>query len=55
MDHPPLPPTKPILTRGLISWLACVGLVITAGTLSVISWAEQMHGQPGQLALPALR
>jgi Ca2+-transporting ATPase len=44
MDRPPLPPTKPILTRGLIVWLAFVGLVMTVGTLSVISWAEQMHG-----------
>ena len=44
MDRPPLPPTKPILTRGLIIWLACVGLVITAGTLGVISWAEHAHG-----------
>ena len=34
MDRPPLPPTKPILTRGLIIWLACVGLVITAGNPS---------------------
>ena len=40
MDRPPLPPTKPILTRGLIVWLAFVGLVMTVGTLSVISWAE---------------
>jgi Ca2+-transporting ATPase len=44
MDRPPLPPTTPILNRGLIIWLACVGLVISAGTLGVISWAEQMHG-----------
>jgi P-type Ca2+ transporter type 2C len=44
MDRTPLPPTKPILTRGLIVWLAFVGLVMTVGTLSVISWAEHMHG-----------
>jgi Ca2+-transporting ATPase len=44
MDRPPLPPTKPILTRGLIVWLALVGLVMTVGTLSVISWAEHEHG-----------
>jgi Ca2+-transporting ATPase len=43
MDRPPLPPTKPILTRGLIVWLAFVGLVMTVGTLSVISWAEHEH------------
>jgi Ca2+-transporting ATPase len=44
MDRPPLPPAKPILTRGLIIWLAYAGLVITAGTLGVISWAEHAHG-----------
>ena len=44
MDRPPLQPTKPILTRGLIIWLAFVGLVMTVGTLSVISWAQQVHG-----------
>jgi len=44
MDRPPLPPAKPILTRGLIVWLAFVGLVMTVGTLSVISWAEHVHG-----------
>ena len=44
MDRPPLPPTKPILTRGLIVWLALVGLVMTVGTLGVISWAEHEHG-----------
>jgi Ca2+-transporting ATPase len=44
MDRPPLPPTKPILTRSLIVWLALVGLVMTVGTLSVISWAEHEHG-----------
>jgi Ca2+-transporting ATPase len=44
MDRPPLPPTKPILTRGLIVWLAFVGLVMTVGTLGVISWAEHVHG-----------
>jgi Ca2+-transporting ATPase len=43
MDRPPLPPTKPILTRGLIVWLAFVGMVMTVGTLSVISWAEHEH------------
>ncbi|HTQ94395.1 MAG TPA: HAD-IC family P-type ATPase [Streptosporangiaceae bacterium] len=44
MDRPPLPPTKPILTRGLIVWLALVGLIMTVGTLGVISWAEHVHG-----------
>jgi Ca2+-transporting ATPase len=44
MDRPPLPPGRPILTRGLIVWLAFVGLLMAIGTLSVISWAEQVHG-----------
>src|SRR4029077_1568267 len=44
MDRPPLPPGRPILTRGLIVWLAFVGLLMAIGTLSVIRWAEQVHG-----------
>jgi Ca2+-transporting ATPase len=44
MDLPPLPPAKPILTRGLIAWLALAGLLMAIGTLSVISWADQTHG-----------
>jgi Ca2+-transporting ATPase len=44
MDRPPLPPSRPILTRGLIIWLAFVGLLMAVGTLGVISWAEQTHG-----------
>ena len=44
MDRPPLPPGRPILTRALIVWLAFAGLLMAIGTLSVISWAEQVHG-----------
>jgi Ca2+-transporting ATPase len=44
MDRPPRPPGRPILTRGLTVWLAFVGLLMAAGTLGVISWAEQAHG-----------
>jgi len=44
MERPPLPPSRPILTRGLIVWLAFVGLLIATGTLSVISWADRAHG-----------
>jgi Ca2+-transporting ATPase len=44
MDRPPLPPGRPILTRGLIVWLAFAGLLMAIGTLGVISWAEQVHG-----------
>ncbi len=44
MDRPPLPPSRPILTRALIVWLALAGLLMAIGTLSVISWADQAHG-----------
>jgi P-type Ca2+ transporter type 2C len=44
MERPPLPPSRPILTRALIVWLALVGLLMAIGTLSVISWADQEHG-----------
>jgi Ca2+-transporting ATPase len=44
MERPPRPPNRPILTRGLIVWLALVGLLTAIGTLGVISWAEQAHG-----------
>jgi len=46
MERPPLPPSRPILTRALIAWLAFAGLLMATGTLSVISWADQAHG-PG--------
>jgi Ca2+-transporting ATPase len=44
MERPPLPPSRPILTRGILIWLAFVGLLMAIGTLSVISWADQAHG-----------
>jgi P-type Ca2+ transporter type 2C len=44
MERQPRPPGRPILSRGLITWLVCVGLVIAIGTLGVVSWAEQAHG-----------
>jgi Ca2+-transporting ATPase len=44
MERPPLPPSRPILTRGILVWLAFVGLLTAIGTLSVISWADQAHG-----------
>jgi Ca2+-transporting ATPase len=43
MERPPRPPGQPILSSGLIAWLAGAGLVIAAGTLGVIHWAEQAH------------
>ena len=52
MDRPPLPPSRPILTRALIVWLALAGLLMAIGTLGVISWADQEHGlaSPGPWA-----
>ena len=44
MDRPPLPPGRPILTRGVLAWLAFAGLLMAIGTLSVISWADHAHG-----------
>src|SRR6478736_3180508 len=43
MERRPRPPDEPILTRGRFAWLIAVGLVMGAGTLGVISWAEQAH------------
>ena len=45
MERKPRQPDQPILTRGLMVWLVAVGLVMGAGTLGVISWAEQAHTQ----------
>ena len=44
MERPPLPPSRPILTRGILIWLAFVGLLTAIGTLGVVSWADQAHG-----------
>jgi Ca2+-transporting ATPase len=44
MERPPLPPDRPILTRGILIWLSFLGVLMAIGTLSVISWAEQAHG-----------
>jgi Ca2+-transporting ATPase len=43
MERRPRPPDEPILTRGRFAWLIAVGLVMGAGTLGVISWAERAH------------
>jgi Ca2+-transporting ATPase len=43
MERKPRQPDQPILTRGLIVWLATAGLVMGAGTLGVVSWGEQVH------------
>jgi Ca2+-transporting ATPase len=41
MERKPRPPDRPILTRGVIVWLVAAGLVMGAGTLGVVSWADQ--------------
>jgi Ca2+-transporting ATPase len=43
MDRKPRQPDQPILTRGLFAWLVTAGLIVGAGTLGVLSWAEQVH------------
>ena len=43
MDRKPRQPDQPILTRGLFTWLVTAGLIVGAGTLGVLSWAEQVH------------
>src|SRR5262249_53898437 len=43
MRRGPRQPDEPILPRGLMVWPVAVGLVMGAGTLAVIEWAEQTH------------
>jgi Ca2+-transporting ATPase len=45
MEREPRQPDQPILTRSLFAWLISAGLITGAGTLGVISWAEQAHTQ----------
>jgi Ca2+-transporting ATPase len=45
MDRPPRQPDQPILSGGLLAWLATVGLVIGVGTLGLTSWAEHGHSE----------
>src|SRR6516225_2650599 len=43
MDRKPRQPDEPILPRRLFMWLVTVGLIVGAGTLGVLSWAEQVR------------
>ena len=43
MDRKPRQPDQPILTRGLLVWLVTTGLIMGAGTLGVLTWAEQVR------------
>ena len=43
MERSPRAPGVPILSRGALGWLVVIGLVMAAGTLSVVNWADQSH------------
>jgi Ca2+-transporting ATPase len=43
MDRKPRRPEQPILTRGMMLWLVAVGIVVGAGTLGVLEWAERSY------------
>jgi len=45
MRQPPRPPGRPILTRGLLVWLVTAGVMMGAGTLGVISWADHTYSE----------
>ncbi len=45
MERRPRQSDRPILTRGGYAWLISAGLVMGAGTLGVLSWAEQVRTQ----------
>jgi len=45
MHQPPRPPGRPILTRGLLVWLVTAGVIMGAGTLGVISWADHTYSE----------
>jgi P-type Ca2+ transporter type 2C len=43
MERRPRPPSQPLLSRGVLSWLVSAGLVMAVCTLSLVSWAQQAH------------
>ena len=45
MGRKPRQPDQPILNRGRFAWLVSTGLVMGAGTLGVLRWAEQARTQ----------
>jgi Ca2+-transporting ATPase len=45
MEQPPRDPDIPVVPKGLMVWLATVGLVMGVFTLGVLSWAWQEHGE----------
>ena len=45
MEEPPRPKDQQILPRPLFVWLVVVGIVMAAGTLGVIVWADERYGE----------
>jgi P-type Ca2+ transporter type 2C len=44
MNVPPRPKEQQIMPRRLLTWLVSVGLVMAAGTLGVLAWADASYG-----------
>jgi Ca2+-transporting ATPase len=44
MEVPPRPKEQQIMPRRLLTWLVFVGLVMAAGTLGVLAWANDAYG-----------
>ncbi len=44
MEVPPRPREQKIMPRRLTTWLVFVGLVMAAGTLGVLAWADGLYG-----------
>jgi Ca2+-transporting ATPase len=44
MEAPPRPKSQQIMPRRLTRWLVFLGLVMAAGTLGVLSWANAQYG-----------
>jgi Ca2+-transporting ATPase len=45
MDRPPRRADAPVLSRGLLLWLAAIGVVMGATTLGVLCWGWGVHGE----------
>ena len=44
MAVPPRPKEQKLMPRRLMTWLVFIGLVIAAGTLGVLAWADSQYG-----------
>ena len=45
MEVPPRPKEQRIMPRRLTTWLVFIGLVMAAGTLGVLAWADGLYGE----------